>query len=405
MSGWKTCFLPRMKRRPFLRRALVSTLALAALSTGARAADKKGGTSPTQFRAYVGTYTGKKSQGIYSFTFNAATGEVGKPELAGEAVNPSFLALHPTGKYLYAVGEVAAVDGKKGGGVSAFAIQPDGKLKLLSQASTVGAGPCHISVDKSGKVALAANYGGGSVVALPIKADGSVGEHTGFVQHEGKSVTKRQSQPNAHSVNVSPDNRFAFVADLGLDKVLIYKLDPAKGTLTANDPAFVTVPPGSGPRHFAFHPGGKFAYVINEINLTMTAFSYDAAKGALKEIHTISTLPAADGPGPKPGWSTAEVVAHPNGKFLYGSNRGHDTIAVFSVAADGKITLVQNAAAEVKTPRNFNLDPTGQWLFTEGQGSDTIALFKVDQSTGKLTATGTKLEVGAPVCLKFLPLK
>ena len=392
-----------MNRLCFLNLATTASLVAILGYATASAADKTSG--PTQFRAYVGTYTGKKSQGIYTFTFNSATGEVGKPELAVETTNPSFLAIHPSGKSLYAVGEVAAVDGKKGGGVSAFAIQPDGKLKLLSQASTVGSGPCHISVDKSGKVALAANYGGGSVVALPIKADGSVGSHTGFVQHEGKSVTKRQSQPNAHSVNLSPDNRFAFVADLGLDKVLIYKLDAAKGTLTPNEPAFATVPAGSGPRHFAFHPSGKFAYVINEITLTMTAFSYDAAKGALTEIHTVSTLPAADGPGPKPGWSTAEVVAHPGGKFLYGSNRGHDTIAVFSVAADGKITLVQNAAAEVKTPRNFNLDPTGQWLFTEGQGSDTIALFKVDQATGKLTATGTKLEVGSPVCMKFLAVK
>ncbi|NBR84433.1 MAG: lactonase family protein [Proteobacteria bacterium] len=392
-----------MNRHRFLKLASTSTLAAALGSSLATAADKTAG--PTQFRAYVGTYTGKKSQGIYMFTFNAATGEVGKPELAGEAVNPSFLAFHPNGKSLYAVGEVNDVAGKKGGGVSAFAIQPDGKLKLLSQHSTVGAGPCFVTVDKSGKVALAANYGGGSVVALPIRPDGSVGEHTGFVQHEGKSVTKRQSQPNAHSVNVSPDNRFAFVADLGLDKVLIYKLDPAKGTLTPNDPPFAAVAPGSGPRHFAFHPSGKFAYLINEINLTMTAFSYDAAKGALKEMHTVSTLPAADGPGPKPGWSTAEVVAHPNGKFLYGSNRGHDTIAVFSVADDGKITLVQNAPAEVKTPRNFNLDPTGKWLFTEGQGSDTIALFKVDQATGKLTATDTRLEIGTPVCLKFLAVK
>ncbi|NDF01813.1 MAG: lactonase family protein, partial [Verrucomicrobia bacterium] len=220
-----------------------------------------------------------------------------------------------------------------------------------------------------------------------------------------KSVTKRQSQPNAHSVNVSPDNRFAFVADLGLDKIMIYKLDAAKGTLTPNDPPFTAVAPGSGPRHFAFHPSGKFAYLICEINLTMIAFSYDAAKGTLTEIQNVSTLPAADGPGPKPGWSTAEVVAHPNGKFLYGSNRGHDTIAVFSIAADGKLTLVENAPAEVKTPRNFNLDPTGKWLFTEGQGSDSIALFKVDQATGKLTSTGTKLEVGSPVCLKFLAVK
>ena len=283
-----------MNRQQFVQ-FTATTLFAAVLAPAALSAAE-----PTQFRAYVGTYTGKKSQGIYMFTFNAATGEVGQPELAGEAMNPSFLALHPDGKHLYAVGEVNDVGGKKGGGVSAFAIQPDGKLKLLSQASTVGTGPCHLSVDKSGKVVLAANYGGGSVVALPIKADGSVGEHTGFVQHEGKSVTKRQSQPNAHSINVAPDNRFAVVADLGLDKVLVYKLDPAKGTLTPNDPPFTAVAPGSGPRHFAFHPSGKFAFVINEINLTLTAFNYDAAKGTLKEIHSVSTLPAADAPARNP---------------------------------------------------------------------------------------------------------
>lgn len=392
-----------MTHRCFLRHLLATLVATTGLGLIAPA-----GAAPapgTKFRAYVGTYNGKKSQGIYTFTFNALTGELGKVELAGEAVNASFLAVHPDGKHLYAVGEVAQVGGKKGGGVSAFAIQPDGKLKLLSQASSVGSGPCHLTVDKTGRTVLAANYGGGSVVALPIKADGSVGDHTGFVQHEGKSVTKRQSQPNAHSVNISPDNRFAFVADLGLDKVLSYKLDAAKGTIVANDPAFTAVAPGSGPRHFAFHPGGKFAYLINEINLTMTAFSYDAAKGTLTELHTVSTLPEADGPGPKPGWSTAEVVAHPNGKFLYGSNRGHDTIAVFSVAEDGKIKLVQNAPAEVKTPRNFNLDPTGQWLFTEGQGSDTIALFRVHQGNGTLKPTDLRLEVGTPVCIKFIPWK
>ncbi|MBM3876665.1 MAG: lactonase family protein [Verrucomicrobia bacterium] len=393
-----------MKRHRLILKVLLCSVSVAWVCSCGTVSDTRSGATPTKFRAYVGTYTAKKSQGIYTFTFNAATGEVGKPELAGEATNPSFLAIHPNGRSLYAVGEVADVNGKKGGGVSAFAIQADGKLKLLSQASSVGAGPCHISVDRSGRVALAANYGGGSVVALPIRPDGSVGEHTGFVQHAGKSVTKRQSQPNAHSVNLSPDNRFAFVADLGLDKILIYKLDPAKGTLTANDPPFVTVPPGSGPRHFTFHPNGKFAYVINEITLTMTAFSFDAATGALRELQTLSTLPAADGPGPKAGWSTAEVVAHPGGRFLYGSNRGHDTIAVFAIAPDGRLTLVQNAPAEVKTPRNFNLDPTGRWLFTEGQGSDNIALFRVDTATGKLTATGTKLEVGAPVCMKFLPL-
>lgn len=365
------------------------------------------GTSPlpgAKFRAYVGTYTGAKSQGIYTFTFDSTTGEVGSPELAAPALNPSFLAIHPDRQHLYCVGDMTNAAGKKVGAVSAFAIEADGKLTLLNQVTTVGAGPCHLTVDRTGRMVLAANYGGGSVVSFPLKADGSIGEHTGFVQHIGRSVTPRQAQPNAHSVNISPDNRFAFVADLGLDQVLIYKLDPAKAMFVAHEPPFVKVPPGSGPRHFCFHPNGKFAYVINEISLTVTAFRFDAAHGTLTEMQTLSTLPTTDGPGPKAGWSTAEIVVHPGGKYLYGSNRGHDTIAVFAIAADGTLSLVQNAAAEVKVPRNFALDPTGQWLFTEGQKSDDIALFRVDAVTGKITFTGKKMEVGSPVCLKFIPL-
>ena len=361
--------------------------------------------TPTKFRAYVGTYNGSKSQGIYTFTFDATTGEPGPLELAAPAANPSFLALHPDGRHLYAVGDMTNAEGKKAGAVSAFALQPDGKLTFINQATTVGAGPCHLTVDKSGRMVLAANYGGGSVVAFPIQPEGSVGEHSCFVQHTGRSVTPRQAQPNAHSVNISPDNRFVFVADLGLDQVLTYKLDPARATFAAHDPAFVKVAPGSGPRHFCFHPNGRSAYVINELSLTVTAFRFDGARGTLTEIQTVSALPAADGPGPQSGWSAAEIVVHPGGKFLYGSNRGHDSITVFAIADDGTLSLVQNAPAEVKVPRNFALDPTGQWLFVEGQKSDSIALFRVAVETGKLTFTGTKLEVGSPVCLKFIPMQ
>jgi len=358
----------------------------------------------TKFRAYVGTYTGAKSQGIYTFTFDIVTGEFGPVELAGAAVNPSFLALSPDRKHLYAVGEIGDA-GKKGGVVSAFAIQPDGKLTLLNQVSTVGAGPCHLTVDKTGRMLLAANYGGGSVVSFPIKPDGSLGEHTGFVQHTGRSVTPRQSQPNAHSVNITPDNRFVFVADLGLDQILTYKIAPATATFSPHDPASVKIAPGSGPRHLCFSPNGKFAYLINEMALTVTAFRFDAANGTLSEIQTISTLPSADRQAPKSSWSTAEIALHPNGQFLYGSNRVHDTITVFAIAGDGKLSLVENVAAEVKVPRNFALDPTGLWLFAEGQKSDGIALFRVDSTTGKITFTGKRLEVGSPVCMKFVPLR
>lgn len=394
-----------MKHLVWITLATLSVVTLILISGCAAHTCSTGVVAPTSFRAYVGTYTGAKSQGIYTFTFDATTGEVGPLELAALASNPSFLAMHPDRQHLYCVGDITNSAGKKVGAVSAFAIQPDGKLTLLNQVATVGAGPCHLTVDKTGRMVLAANYGGGSVVSFPINADGSIGEHTGFVQHVGRSITPRQAQPNAHSVNISPDNRFAFVADLGLDQVLIYKLDPVGATFAPHAPAFVKVAPGSGPRHFCFHPDGRFAYVINELSLTVTAFRFDAARGTLTEIQTLSTLPAADGPGPKPGWSTAEIVVHPGGKFLYGSNRGHDTIAVFAIAADGTLSLVQNAPAEVKVPRNFALDPTGRWLFTEGQKSDDIALFRVDSTTGKLTFTGGKLKVGSPVCMKFLPLR
>ena len=355
---------------------------------------------------FLGTGS-NKSKGIYRVEFDSATGKLGKVEVAAEAVNPGFLAIHPKNTHLFAVGSITNAEGKKVDGVMSFTLDAKtGELKAINQQPSIGGGPCHINCDREAKHVLVANYGGGSTTVLPFDTDGKLSVASSFVQHKGTSVDKgRQSAPHAHSVNLDAAGKFAMVADLGLDKVLVYKYDSATGKISPNDPPSVDTPPGGGPRHFAFHPSGKFAYVINETTLSMTAFSYDAAKGALTEIHTVSTLPAADGPGPKPGWSTAEVVAHPGGKFIYGSNRGHDTIAVFSVAADGKITLVQNAPAEVKTPRNFNLDPTGKWLFTEGQGSDTIALFKVDLATGKLTATGTKLEVGVPVCMKFLPLK
>ena len=361
-----------------------------------------------EFLVYVGTYTGgtgRGSEGIYVFRFDGITGIASAPVLAAKSVNPSFLALHPGGKYLYAANEVSEFTGKGGGAVGAFAIdRVTGKLTLLNQAASGGNGPAHLRVDLSGRCVLVANYGGGSVASLPVKLDGSLGEPASIIQHRGASVDpQRQKEPHAHSINISPDNRFVFAADLGLDKVLIYKLDSVTAVLAANDPPSATVPPGSGPRHFAFHPSGKFAYVINEMLCTMTAFSYDAKRGELKPMQTVSTLPA--GESVKPSYSTAEVVAHPNGKFLYGSNRGHDTIAVYAVDGDGKITLVQNAPAEVKIPRNFNLDPTGRWLITAGQSSDNLAIFRVDPQSGKLEFTGTKVEVGAPVFVKFLSVK
>lgn len=384
-----------------LRRLTLGVCCLCGVSSVVLAADAPSGKQ----RVYFGTYTGKSSKGIYRSELDLATGKLSPPVLAGEAVNPSFLAIAPNQKFLYAVGEVNDVNGKKGGGVSAFAMDSaTGDLKLLNQQSSVGAGPCHIVVDRTGKVALVANYGGGSAAALPISSDGKLGEASSFVQHKGSSINPgNQAAPHAHSVNVDGANRFAMVADLGIDKVMVYRLDPDKGTITANDPPSASVDAGSGPRHFAFHPNGKNAYVINEIKLTVTAFQYDADRGVLTPQQTITTLP--EGVTDRKGMSTAEVQVHPSGKFLYGSNRGHHSIAIFSIdSATGKLTAIGHQGQGIKTPRNFGIDPTGNYLLVCNQDSDSVIVFRIDQTTGKLEPTGSTVTVGTPVCVKFLPL-
>lgn len=357
------------------------------------------------YLVYYGCYTNPKSgsKGVYVSKFNSGTGELAAPELAVETGSPSFVAISPDKKYLYAVGEMPTA-GKKSGGVSSFSINlPGGKLTPINQVSSVGAGPCHVSLDKTGKMAMVANYGSGSVASYAIGKDGALSEAVTFVQHEGSSVNpKRQAGPHGHSMNVSPDNRFAFACDLGLDKVLIYKIDPATGKMETHGHG--TVPPGSGPRHLAFHPNGKYVFVNNEMLMSVTSFAYDADKGALTQIDTVSTLPEAD--RGKEGFSTAETVVHPGGKFVYVSNRTHDTIAVFTCdQATGKLTLIQNAAAEGEIPRNFSLDPSGKWMIVAHQNSNTAALFKVDQETGKLSFTGKKVNVGGAVCVRFLSLE
>lgn len=379
-----------------MKTKLTSLATLCLMVSSAAAADKH--------LVYFGCYTNAKSgsKGIYVAKFNSATGELSEPELAVETGSPSFLTVHPSKKYLYAVGEISA-PGQKGGGVSAFSINlPDGKLSLINQVSSVGAGPCHVSLDKTAKMAMVANYGGGSVASYSIGANGALSESASFFQHEGSGANpKRQAGPHGHSINPTPDNQFALACDLGLDKVLIYKMDPASGKLSNH--GFGTVPPGSGPRHLAFHPNGKFVFVNNEMLMTETTFAYDPQKGALKEVETVSTLPLED--RGKTGLSTAETVVHPNGKFVYVSNRTHDTIAVFSCdATTGKLTLIQNAPAEGKIPRNFCLDPSGKWMIVAHQDSNTAALLKVDQDTGKLSFTGKKIAVGGSVCVRFLTL-
>jgi 6-phosphogluconolactonase len=347
---------------------------------------------------YFGTYTSGRNagKGIYRSVFDSGTGELSAPVLAAEATNPSFIEIHPNGKYLYAVSESGDA-----GTVSAYAIDPDTKnLKLLNSQPSGGSGPCHINIDHAGKNVLVTNYNSGSASVIPIAADGSLAEPTGFVQHEGASVNpQRQKGPHAHSVNISPDDRFAFVADLGLDKVMIYKLDVDKGTITPNDPAFAKVKPGAGPRHFTFGADDKYAYVINEMGGTITAFAYEPASGTLTEIQTISTLPA-DFHGSN---GCAEVRVHPSGRFLYGSNRGHDSIAVYRIGpAKGTLTFVEYERAGIKTPRNFNIDPTGKFCLVANQDSDSVVVFRIDQKTGALEPTGNKISIGRPVCIRFL---
>jgi 6-phosphogluconolactonase len=347
---------------------------------------------------YFGTYTSgdNGSKGIYRSKLDTDTGELSPPVLAAEAKNPSFLEIHPNGKYLYAVSESG-----RAGSVSAYAIDLGTKnLKLLNTQPSGGSGPCHVNIDHTGKNVLVTNYNSGSVSVIPIKSDGSLAEPSCFVQHKGSSVNpQRQTGPHAHSVNISPDDRFAFVADLGLDKIMIYRLNVDNGTITPNDPDFVKVQTGSGPRHFTFGIDGKYAYVINEMGGTITAFAYEPESGTLTEIQTISTLPD-DFSGFN---GCAEVRVLPNGRFLYGSNRGHDSIAVYRIdPIKGTLTFVERESADIKTPRNFNIDPTGKFCLVANQGSNSVVVFKINQKTGVLEPTGNKISIGKPVCIRFL---
>ncbi len=358
--------------------------------------------SNTQF-VYIGTYTRppSKSKGIYVYKFDSKTGALSHVGGATGIVNPSFLAFHPNGRSMYAVAEVAEGGNTAGGAVTAYSVnRQTGALTKQNTQLTKSAGPCHLVVDKTGKCVVVANYHGGAVTVLPVKADGSIGEATDFIQHTGatKVNPRRQDSAHAHSATIDASNKFVFIADLGRDEVITYQLDPAAGKL--KHAGAVKTAPGAGPRHFDFHPSGKFAYVINELGNTVTAFAYDAGKGALKEIQTVPTLPA--------GWSgsnsTADVHVHPSGKWLYGSNRGHHSIAMFAIdSGSGRLSSLGNEPTQGKTPRNFAIDPSGAWLLAENQDSDTIVTFKIDQKTGKLSASGQVANVPMPVCLKFLP--
>lgn len=352
---------------------------------------------------YIGTYSRGGSKGIYVYRMDTVTGTLTFTGQTAQTDNPSYLALDPRGRHLYAVNEVGTLGGKPGGGVSAFAVNPEtGGLTFLNQQLTHGSAPCHVSVDATDRLITVANYGGGSIAALPIQEDGSLGEATTVIQHEGSSVNpQRQKEPHAHSCTIDASNRFALAADLGLDKVFVYRVSPADGKLTPNDFPFVKVHPGAGPRHLAFHPSNRYAYVINELDATVTAFTYDMAKGLLQEMQSLSTLPA-DFNGPKSG---AAIHVAPSGRFLYASNRGHDSLAVFSIdPATGRLTAIGHQPAQGRTPRDFALDPSGRFMLVANQDSSNVVAFRVDADTGQLSPTGQVLEIPFPVCVKFLQL-
>jgi 6-phosphogluconolactonase len=356
--------------------------------------------APVDSLVLVGTYSRGKSEGIYAYRFNSGTGKLTALGLAAKASNPSYLVIHPNRRWVFAVGEDGEYKGERSGSLTAFNLdEATGKLTAINTVPSHGAAPCHLSIDKTGKFLLVANYTGGNVGIFPISADGSLQEATNVIQHRGKSVDPRQQQPHAHSINVSKNNRYAIAADLGTDEVITYRLDPKGGLLSPI--ARAKLKDGAGPRHFAFHPSDKYAYSINELASTVTGFTWNAATGELKEFQTVTTIPAE-----MQGKSfTAEVVVHPNGKFLYGSNRGHQSIAMFTIDGNGRLTAQGQVPSGGLWPRNFNIDPSGAYLLAANERSDSLVVFKIDQTTGKLTPTGEKAEVGVPVCVKFLAAK
>jgi 6-phosphogluconolactonase len=383
-----------------LRRRFTQCLSLVLFMLVSIAAAKD--SPPNKYLLFVGTYTEKESKGIYAYRFDPASGELTPLGIAAETTNPSFLAIDRSSRFLYAVNELEKYKGASSGAVSAFAIdRQTGRLSLLNEVPSRGADPCYVAFDQTGKYALVANYTGGSVAVFPVQAGGQIGEPSAFVQHVGSSLNKeRQAGPHAHWIQTTADNRFAIAVDLGLDQLLVYRFNPNTGSLTPNTPPNAKLEPGSGPRHLSFHPNGKFAYVINELQSTITTFSYQASQGVLHRLNTVSTLP----PSFTGANDSAEIHVHPNGNFLYASNRGHDSIALFSIdRTTGELTLADHFSTRGKTPRNFEIDPTGKFLLVANQGTDNIVVFRIDPSNGRLSPAAQTLHVPSPVALAFTP--
>jgi 6-phosphogluconolactonase len=344
------------------------------------------GQTPDRYRVYIGTYTDGNSQGIYQSELNLADGSLSAPTLAGETSSPSFLAIHPSQNYVYAVNEADAK-------ISAFAIDAaTGKLSLLNSQPSQGGAPCHLIVDAAGKNVLVANYTGGSCLSIPLEADGKLSTRSSFQQHRGVRT-------HGHSIHLDRGNRFALCCDLGLDQVVIYAFDPEQGTLKPH--AAFDTPKGAGPRHFAWHPDGKRAYINGETDLTLMACDYDAEHGELSSRQVLSTLP---NDVTRKGGSTAEVVVHPTGKFVYVSNRDpYNSIAIFSIdEVSGDLTAVGHQSLGIKTPRNFAIEPTGKYLLVANQSGGNVIVFRIDPHTGNLSPTESSIQVANPVCIKFM---
>lgn len=354
---------------------------------------------------FLGTSTPKNGagRGIYAVRLDRATGTLSEPVLAAETANPTFLTLHPNGRVLYALGELVTAEGNPGGAVGAYTLDPvNGRLTLLNQQPSGGGNLTHLAVDATGRALVAVSYGGGYVVSFPLETDGRLGACTGLIPLQGPLGPNKTRQDNshAHSATMSPDNRFVFVADLGLDRVFAYRLKAARALLAPNDPPFITVPSGAGPRHSKFSRDGRFFYVLNEIAGSITTCAYDAARGAGESIQHISTLPA--GFKVTDPDRAAEIRIHPNGKFVYASNRGAlDSIAVFAINADGTLKLVEITPSGGSQPRNFALSPNGAWLVCANRDSNNLVVFKVDPASGRLTATGYTATVPQAVCVLF----
>jgi 6-phosphogluconolactonase len=371
---------------------LLALLALPLLALPSLAADK--------LWVFFGTYTGKDSKGIYRSEFDSATGKLSTPELAAEVGSPSFLHIAPDGKTLYAVGEAA---GKDGGGVYSWKLDPaTGKLSDQVSLTSKGAGPCHISTDAKNEFAIVSNYGGGSCTTFKLKPDGSLDSRTGFIQHEGKVFdAKRQGGPHGHCGFFDATGTLALVCDLGLDKVMLHKLDRKTGEIKPSEPAFIKMPDRSGPRHIHIFPDNTTAFVNGEIDMTVSVVKLDVKGGKFEVVQTVSTLP--EGEKVVPAFSTAEVRLHPSGKFVYVSNRGYNTVAAFSYDKEKmKLTQVGQIKGDIKTPRNFNISPDGKWMLIASQDGGKVGVYAIDDKTGMAKETDVSVKVGGPVCVKFL---